>query len=288
MAVPLPNVLCRNTNDVGSSIVSEYWGELGKCGSSHIGVEMKGVEQPICATTPSFMTDAGKAAFDAKDGFVKLSWSLYLNVRKTEYYSFDFHIVEGMFHSAAFTVEGLVRVRYQPFFEEDFEIYLEPVDPADFGLTWKYHNTLDAYRNRASGIKIVDLSEKIEPRAQVVLPSGADLPSLPLVSFWNHNGSTMQMIEDGPRRVLIYHKPREGLEKSGIRPSTVLFEGISVDGANYSGQSFTFLKACGSTPYSVTGTTGRGQVILTGKAPKFDAECRQVGSRDVTMVFEAE
>lgn len=180
--------------------------------------------------------------------------------------------------------EGLVRVEYEGE-EESFAVSFAAVDPAEYGLTYKWENTksrLDHLLNEAASQADVGQSgRKLSVRL-------ANLDEIS--SYWTHNGSLMGLVRSGDERQIVYVRPRDELEAIGIEPGVILFEGESSDGVTYQGESRTFSQVCGSEPYEVAGrvSSGNDRIDLYGSAPQFDSACVQAGSRDDHLIFSRE
>jgi hypothetical protein len=124
------------------------------------------------------------------------------------------------------------------------------------------------------------------------ISSGTTAPAATPVSTspstqWNHNGSVMRLVAEGPVRRIYYEVPRPFIVASGGRAGLVLFEGRRV-GANYTGVAYTVRSKCGRIPYSVAGTVSADQrrIVLTGANPILDATCQVTGYKDDELVFE--
>jgi hypothetical protein len=105
-------------------------------------------------------------------------------------------------------------------------------------------------------------------------------------SVWEHNGSTLQLREEGALRSFRYSKPRAELQKAGVEDGTVLFEGKKI-GNSFSGTAYRFSKGCGAIGYEVEGAvspTARG-LTLSGRAPKRNSKCEVVGHFTDVLVF---
>jgi hypothetical protein len=107
-------------------------------------------------------------------------------------------------------------------------------------------------------------------------------------SCWDHNGSLMRLQAQGNQRWLSYERPRDVLRRSGVRPGTLLFNGVK-RGDWYSGTARVFSKYCPGTPleYFVEGPV-RGdqlQVTVTGTREVHN-RCRPTGRITTdTLVF---
>ena len=107
-------------------------------------------------------------------------------------------------------------------------------------------------------------------------------------SLWEHNGSVLYLAANGAGRRFYYDTPREGLDSVGVKRGTLLFDGQK-NGDQYSGTAYFFSKICGPGTYAVSGpvTSNQSQITITlsGKAPRLDANCKQIGLRDDVLVF---
>ena len=113
----------------------------------------------------------------------------------------------------------------------------------------------------------------------LAVPGAAD-------SVWEHNGSTLQLREEGTLRSFSYSNPRAELKKAGVEDGTVLFEGKKI-GNRFSGMAYRFSKGCGAVGYEVEGAvspTARG-LTLSGRAPKRNSKCEVVGHFTDVLVF---
>jgi hypothetical protein len=108
-----------------------------------------------------------------------------------------------------------------------------------------------------------------------------------ITSVWTHNGSVMGLVRYKKERALVYIQPRKGLGTVGIDVGVPLFQGATKDGRRYSGLARTFGR-CGSLDYEVKGEVSADsrRIVLKGKAPKFEKDCRILGTRNETMVFD--
>jgi hypothetical protein len=90
-------------------------------------------------------------------------------------------------------------------------------------------------------------------------------------SIWDHNGSKMTLEENGEKRKLVYKEPKEGLDKAGIRPGTVLFNGERKANGRLAGFAKIFKGSCNPLDYFVEGTLNErtGQIVLQGQAPVY-------------------
>lgn len=111
-------------------------------------------------------------------------------------------------------------------------------------------------------------------------------------SYWNHNGSKMELIVEGESAKFVYVEPRSGIAAQGVTAGTVLFEGTVKEdhGANfYSGQAWIFSARCGSNSYSTKGSEiwdPLPRLAFKGTAPDWDRQtCQSKGSRKDELAF---
>jgi hypothetical protein len=105
-------------------------------------------------------------------------------------------------------------------------------------------------------------------------------------SLWEHNGSLLQLREEGTLRSFRYSQPRAELKKAGVEDGTVLFEGKKI-GNRFSGTAYRFSKGCGAVGYAVEGAVSpnaRG-LTLSGRAPRRNSKCDVVGHFTDVLVF---
>ena len=103
-------------------------------------------------------------------------------------------------------------------------------------------------------------------------------------SYWDHNGSVVQLNSDGTSREIIYLQPRAGLP---VAQGTVIFRGTAA-GTHYTGTAYAFSSRCGAIGFEVSGRVIAGQkrIVLSGRAPaRLDAGCSVTSSKDEVLVF---
>src|SRR5262249_55700929 len=61
----------------------------------------------------------------------------------------------------------------------------------------------------------------------------------PPSTIWDHNGSVMYLVANGPSREFYYQKPRPGMLDAGARPDSLLFRGQVNDGL-FLGTAYVF------------------------------------------------
>jgi hypothetical protein len=104
--------------------------------------------------------------------------------------------------------------------------------------------------------------------------------------YWDHNGSQMDLIANGPERKFVYRNPRAGLREEGVAKGTVLFLGKKI-GDEYSGTAYFFSKSCGKRSFPVSGPVAADQrsVTVRGTRPVLNGSCQLEGARDDVLVF---
>jgi hypothetical protein len=108
----------------------------------------------------------------------------------------------------------------------------------------------------------------------------------PESTIWDHNGSVMYLIANGPSREFHYQKPRAGMLEVGVRPSSLLFSG-EIDNGQYSGSAYIFNPHCGQIPFQVKGSVldNDERILLTGQAPRVGRNCEPHGSYTSHLEF---
>ena len=74
----------------------------------------------------------------------------------------------------------------------------------------------------------------------------------PEFTVWDHNGSVMYLVANGPSREFYYQKPRAGMLEVGVRPGSLLFRG-EIENGEYPGTAYIFNPHCGQIPFQVRG-----------------------------------
>jgi len=100
-------------------------------------------------------------------------------------------------------------------------------------------------------------------------------PAPPAPSVWDHNGSTMYLVENGATREFHYQSPRPGMMQVGAHSGTLLFRG-RLDNGQFSGTAYIFNPRCGPIPFPVTGSAldDGERIVLTGQVPVVGRKCR--------------
>jgi hypothetical protein len=106
-------------------------------------------------------------------------------------------------------------------------------------------------------------------------------------TLWDHNGSVMYLVANGPSREFYYQKPRPGMLEAGARPDALLFKGQIEDG-RLSGTAYLFNTHCGQVPFEVKGSIvdNGGRVVLTGQVPRVGRNCQASGYYASTLEFK--
>ena len=97
----------------------------------------------------------------------------------------------------------------------------------------------------------------------------------PAPSVWDHNGSTMTLVENGATREFHYQNPRPGMVEVGAHPGTLLFRG-RFDNGQFAGTAYIFNPRCGPIPFPVRGSAldDGARIVLTGEVPPVGRKCR--------------
>lgn len=106
-------------------------------------------------------------------------------------------------------------------------------------------------------------------------------------SCWDHNGSLMRLKAAGNQRAFYYEVPRRGMAEQGVRPGTLLFNGVK-RGDWYSGTARVFSGACpGALEYAVEGPVNQNQTRVTVHGTReIYRQCQPTGRYTTdTLVF---
>ena len=109
-----------------------------------------------------------------------------------------------------------------------------------------------------------------------------------LPSDWIHNGSLVTLVPAARLHKIIYHTPRQGLREVGVTAGTLLFEGRQT-GRTLAGTAYQFHRSCKPRGFRVKGAVSkdRKQIVLKGKVPLQDANCKVVATQDEALIFVA-
>lgn len=290
LVLPLRSMLCgqRTIENVDVTAVAPN-------GACH------GIVSDFGAPHPSTTLDCNKRVNDApeaswatalgRDGGLTLrqnSEALYLSAFRGDSYSYDFNEIEGDINQANISIRGLVRVRIVT--QEDYSLYfLEPVDAAEMGLTWKYQNTVEAHRQGrdVSGAEIFTLRTLIEKNIASV--EAHELETLK--SYWDWNGTVLSLSSDDTSRWVTVVKPAAALATTGIEVETVIFEGNAEGGSDTApirGTAFVYAPGCDFQTIDADAVfdATHEALSITGAMPRFDDTCIQIGSEPLTIALK--
>lgn len=150
---------------------------------------------------------------------------------------------------------------------------------------------VDGIRNQMSKLAADQASEArkcmqpyIDRIVDLILPHGS--LSLSSESRWIHNDSVMRITAQGDKIKILYDRPRQGMIDEGVRPGTVLFDGVR-NGNRLSGTSYVFDRHCSPIPYSDDGVmSSEREIVLSGrKVPTQLSDCRPVAYRIDPSIF---
>lgn len=284
--LPLRGILCPN-NELSTEVLE--FPPAGKpCGEILPAIDSEGMgalKQPHC------MTDTPEDEWDPRisndltvtGGFAVKSdtTQLVISAGNSEYYRVTADAAEGMEDYASITVEGLVRVDFPPREEEAFSVWLEPVNPADLGLTWKYQNTLTAFGEPESGARILDLSAAWDPLGTGAVDDKLD-------SYWRYGGSLLAYISSGGYGTFVFVEPSDEMAAAGVEAGTIFIEAAFSGKNTADGEAYAFSARCAPEHYGVNLRFDKQRRRLTarGKRPRLDGTCRQAGSANEEIVLE--
>jgi hypothetical protein len=105
-------------------------------------------------------------------------------------------------------------------------------------------------------------------------------------SIWLHNGSKIRWVSNGTSRRAYYAEPRPGLDKIGIHPGQLLFEGDR-RGNIVTGRAYTFKPGCPPLGFPVSANLlSETTVDLRGIAPRRDLGCDVTSFVKIDLRFE--
>jgi len=119
---------------------------------------------------------------------------------------------------------------------------------------------------------------------QSSLPSGGPAPA---GSYWKHDGSIMRLEATGPSRKFFFYKPSDDQLQAGAKAESLRFDG-KISGKGYTGTAFLYSDKCGRSAFQVSGEieNNDGRVVLSGRSPQVDGDCREIGRSDQKLVFD--
>jgi TPR repeat protein len=106
-------------------------------------------------------------------------------------------------------------------------------------------------------------------------------------SYWKNDASIMRLDATGVSRKFIFFKPSGDQMKAGAKVGSLRFDG-QISGDGYSGTAFSYSEKCGRERFPVSGQieNNGARVILSGKSPQMDGDCREIGKTAQTLVFD--
>jgi len=106
-------------------------------------------------------------------------------------------------------------------------------------------------------------------------------------SYWKQGESVMRLDAVGVSRKFYFYIPSDAQLKAGAKAESLRFEG-QIAGAGYTGTVFLYSAKCGRVAFPVSGQIENddGRVILFGRTPKLDGNCREIGKVDQKLVFD--
>ncbi len=104
-------------------------------------------------------------------------------------------------------------------------------------------------------------------------------------STWHHNGALVELVSLGNERIFRYLEMYASTVPAS--PGDIVFRGRRV-GFTYIGTAYLFSSRCGRIGYRVSGyiTNGESRVVMTGRAPRRNAQCQVIGYRIDSLVFD--
>lgn len=104
-------------------------------------------------------------------------------------------------------------------------------------------------------------------------------------STWSHNNALVELVSSGNERIFRYLEMYASTVPA--RPGDIVFRGRRA-GRTYIGTAYLFSSRCGQIGYPVSGyvTNGETRVVMTGRAPRRNAQCQVIGYRIDSLVFD--
>jgi hypothetical protein len=123
-----------------------------------------------------------------------------------------------------------------------------------------------------------------EAASQNSLPSEGPAPA---GSYWKHGRSIMRLEATGLSRKFFFYKPSDAELEAGAKAESLRFDG-QISGKGYTGTAFLYSDKCGRSAFQVSGQIENydGRVILSGRSPQVDSDCREIGRSDQKLVFD--
>lgn len=283
--LPLLGIQCPNNQS--STQIWEVPAEGKSCGELMPAIDSEGMEAlkpTLCiddAPNDAWLPDVPES-LSASGGLIIVGNSVqfFVSARRSDYYRYATDAAEGLEDHASIHVEGLVRVSFPPREEEAFSVWLDPVDPADLGLTWKYQNTLAAFGQATSGARILDLSADWEPYF-----NDGDKE---LHSYWSHEGSVLAYITSEGYGQMVFVEPSDAMAARGVEIGTTFLD-ASFGGKNAAeGSVYAFTARCAPEYFEASLRFDKDGRRLTGKGkrPRLDKTCRPSGTANEQFTLE--
>ena len=123
-----------------------------------------------------------------------------------------------------------------------------------------------------------------DARSQNPAPSSSAAPP---GSYWKNDQSIMRLEATGIRRKFYFYTPSDDQLKAGAKVGSLRFDG-KISESGYAGTAFLYSEKCGRLAFRVSGEIEEsdGRVILSGRAPRVDSDCQEVGTTDQKLVFQ--
>jgi hypothetical protein len=114
------------------------------------------------------------------------------------------------------------------------------------------------------------------------------------ISYWEHNGSVMKMVQRRQKVTIRYDEPTKRVRRLGVRRGDIVFSGFSRRDGLLRGEAFVFRNGCEPAGYTVEGdwdpVNGKEVLVLQGDAPvRARRSCRVIdysnARNSATLVF---
>jgi hypothetical protein len=106
-------------------------------------------------------------------------------------------------------------------------------------------------------------------------------------TYWKSDGSIMRLEATGIKRKFFFYKPSDVELNAGAKTGSLRFDG-QISGKGYTGTAFLYSDKCGRSAFRVSGEieNSDSRVILSGRPPHLDNDCRKIGRTDQTLIFD--
>lgn len=292
--IPLLNILCDKSEYVDVLAIS---GDRENC-QQIIGTFMDGREASLTeiqcfdqVPDELIFADGGTAGLINQHGGMIVirpgDYQLAIPALDAGYFSYLFDEAEGMLEYARIDVSGLVRIA-TALEEIELSIDLIPEDPARRGLTWKFQNTLEAYRGEAeaTGLQVIELSREADKIVAEIAQEEAN--GLTMQSRWSQGESELGLMVHGDRAELVYLFISEDTHASGAGEDAHLFDGKASGPGAYAGTAYSFGRGCDPLEYDARAgldESGR-KLVVSGKRPILNERCRVVDLVQDTITLD--